>query len=164
MQRYIGSFVTTPAGLFISTGESKCKFLGHAAFTTVTDTIGTPGPSATVGDCILLNGAGPGGFDGYGISKKGFFTFTVGPLEQCFLAKDGTTPVNAGTAFCAGIASNIWFSTVTGPFTIETGLIKGGTVVGGSGMLTTAVNHCAMDAAPGGDSAVTTMTGTIDFA
>ena len=161
----VGSFMVMGAtGPFISTGESKCKFLGHAAFTTITDTIGTPGPSATVGDCILLNGAGPGWFDGYGISKKGFFTFVTPVLEQCFLAKDGITPVPAGTAFCAGIASNIWISTVTGPFDITGGLIKVGTVVGGSGMLTSAVNHCAMFAAPGGYSTLTTMTGTIDFA
>jgi len=161
----VGSFMVMSAtGPFISTGSSKCSFIGNAAFTTVTATTFAVGPSDTVGDCILLTGAGPGGFDGYGISKKGFFTFVTPVLEQCFLAIDGVTPVPVGTAFCgAGMPFNIWFSTVTGPFGITGGLIKGGTVVGGGGMLTSAVNHCAMGAAPGGDSAVTTMTGTIDF-
>jgi len=157
-----GSFmVFGAAGPFVSTSESKCKFLGHAAFTSVTAAIG-PGLSGP--NCIALVGAGPGGHDGYGISKKGFFTFDLGPLEQCFF-DSSMTPLAAPpgpTDFCSsGLMATT--STVTGPFTIITGLIKGGTVVGGGGMLSTAVDHCAMGAAPGGDSAVTKMTGTIDF-
>ena len=143
MQRYIGSFVTTPAGLFISTGESKCKFLAHAAFTTITTFAGVVGSAEP--NCITLAGtAGPGGFDGYGISKKGFFTFTVGTLKQCFFDSGmvalATTP---GPGDFCGASPDAWFSTVTGPFDIIGGLIKGGTVDGGSGMLTTEVNHCA---------------------
>ena len=158
----VGSFMPTAAGLFISTGESKCKFLGHAAFTTITMVTGVVG--AAEPNCITLAGAGLGAYDGYGISKKGFFTFTVGALKQCFF--DSSMVALASTPgpgdFCAtGLMATT--STVTGPFGITGGLIKGGTVVGGSGMLTSAVNHCAMGAAPGGDSAVTTMTGTIDF-
>ena len=168
----VGSFMSfSLLGPFVSTGESKCKFLGHAAFTTVTATTLALGPSSTVNDCILLTGAGPGGFDGYGISKKGFFTFVTPVLEQCFTDKLGTAVPAPGTRgflpFCGGIATNTWFSTVTGPFVITGGLIndkKDSTpVVGGGGMLTSAVDHCATGTAPGGDSAVTTLNGTIDF-
>ncbi len=156
----IGSFMATPGGQFVSTGESKCKFIGHAAFTTVTEFSGL----GTGPNCITLMGAGLGAYDGYGISKKGFFTFTVGTLEQCFFDSGGValTGIPGTTDFCgSGLMATT--STVTGPFGIIGGLIKGGTVVGGSGTITTAVDHCAMGAAPGGDSAVTTMTGTIDF-
>jgi len=158
-----GSFmVFGPLGPFVSTSESKCKFIGHAAFTTVTEATGALGPSGS--NCIALVGAGPGGHDGYGISKKGFFTFDLGPLEQCFF-DSSMTPLAAPpspTDFCgSGLMATT--STVTGPFSITGGLIKGGTVVGGGGMLSTAVDHCAGSTAPGGDSAKTTMTGTIDF-
>ena len=157
----IGSFtVLGPLGPFVSSGASKCKLLSHASFSTITTWDGvTLGPSSTIGDCILLTSPVPS----YGIGKKGFFTFTTGPLEQCFLAADGITPVPVGTPFCGGIATNTWFSTVTGPFGITGGLIKGAPVTGGGGMLTSAVNHCAGGTAPGGNSAVTTLTGTIDF-
>jgi hypothetical protein len=154
----VGSFVSlTTAGPFISTGQAKCKSLGNAAFTTVTEFSAVA--SAT---CIELEGAALADPDGYGISKKGFFTFDVDTLTQCFLAKDGITPVDVGTPFCAGDPDNIWFSTVTGSFTITGGLIKGN-IPTGDGMLSSAVDHCAGGTAPNGDSAITTLTGSITY-
>ena len=157
----VGSFISiTAAGPFISTGQSKCKSLGQAAFTTVTAVSGV----GTVPNCILLAGAGPGAYDGYGISKKGFFTFTVGTLEQCFFDSGGAplTGIPSPTDFC-GTGLMATTSTVTGPFSITGGLIKGSPVTAGGGMLSSAVDHCAGGTAPNGDSAITTLTGTITY-
>ena len=160
----IGSFVAfSLAGPFVSTGESKCKSLGHAAFTTVTELNGINGLSGT--NCIGLKGADVASPDGYGISKKGFFTFDMGTLEQCFFESDGVTPTTSFATgdYCDGtVSTDAFFSTVTGSFTITGGLIKGNIPTGG-GTLSSAVDHCAGGTAPNGDSVITTLTGTITY-
>jgi hypothetical protein len=162
----VGAFVSLGidafGGPFVSTGESKCKSIGDAAFTSITALTGALGVSG--GSCLALVGAGPGGFDGYGISKKGFFTTTVDAgMEQCFFNSAGDPLAAPPTSFCGAALTDAHTSVVTGEFTITGGLIKGAVVTAGSGMLISAVDHCAMGAAPGGDSTVTTLTGTITY-
>ena len=160
----VGSFIAFgPGGPFVSTGESKCKSLGDAAFTTVTELNGINGVTGI--NCIGLKGADVASPDGYGISKKGFFTFDMGTLEQCFFESDGVTPTTsfATDDYCDGtVSTDAFFSTVTGSFTITGGLIKGN-IPTGSGMLISAVDHCATGTAPNGDSVITTLTGDITY-
>jgi len=165
----IGAFVslgflgpTGNWGPFVSTAESKCKSLGHAAFTTVTEISGGPGLITGAPNCIEIVGAASATPDGYGISKKGFFTFNVGPLEQCLFAANGVDPPS--TAGQCGASTDTWFSTVTGPFVITGGLIKGAPVAaGGGGTLSSTVDHCAGDTAPGTLAVITTLTGNITY-
>jgi len=150
--------------LIFSSSEGKCKFTGHTAFASIT-TITGPGTSP---NCITL--VTP--VDSYGIGKKGnYFTFTM-TLEQCFFEADGITitpSLPTGTDFCdTSVSTDAFFSTVTGTYTITGGELhdkKHGTtlVTGGSGEITSSVDHCAMSTAPYGNSVVTTMTGTIEF-
>jgi hypothetical protein len=165
----VGSFVSFgilgPGGSwgpFVSTGESKCKSLGDAAFTSVTRITGAAGISGAPNCIELVAGPGAGSLtpDGYGISKKGFFTYDLGTMEQCFFDASGGIPTTAG--FC-GLATDTHTSTVTGTFIITDGLIKGAPVTAGSGMLSSVVDHCAGGTAPNGDSVITTLTGTITY-
>ncbi len=173
----VGSFMLVGVGpeggaIFVSTGESKCKSIGDAAFTSVTRHVAV---NAVNPHCYDLVGSGSlagNAYDGYGISKKGFFTTTMGPLTQCLFEADGTTPVpiTGGPGllvpppFCGAEGpGDVVFSIVSGTFTVTGGLIKGAPVTAGSGVLSSVVDHCAGGTAPNGDSVITTLTGTITY-
>lgn len=165
----IGSFfnplVTSP--LLISTSEGKCnKFFGHMASSTITtfDVDGIPSAS----NCVNLETLD--GVDSYAIGKKGsWFTFSM-KLEQCFFESDGLTPTTAFLtgAYCdTGVSTDVFTSTVTGTYDVTGGQHNdkhGNTeITGGSGTITSSVDHCAMNNAPYGNSVVTEMTGTTVF-
>ncbi len=163
----IGSFFSPDdtAGLLFSSAEGKCKFTGHTAFASITTITGV----GTSTNCITL--ATPEDVDSYGIGKKGsYFTFSM-ELEQCFFEADGLTPTTAFTTddFCdVTVSTDAFISTVTGTYEITGGQINdkkhGNTsIISGSGIITSSVDHCAGSTAPYGNSVVTEMTGTIVF-
>jgi len=170
-KKSIGSFFDpavstgTPIGnLLISTSEGKCKFLKHTAFANITTVT-----AVDVGTgCVTLET--PVGVDSYAIGKKGFFTFSM-ILEQCFFESDGVTPTLSALTedYCdTGVSTDVFTSTVTGTYLITGGELHdkkhGSTAItGGSGTVTSSVDHCAMSTAPYGNSVVTEMIGTIVF-
>ena len=149
-----GSFFDPGAtgGLFFSSaGHANCTGLGPtngASVTTVT-TIGT--------NCINLATT----VDAYVLSKKGFITFSV-ILEQCFFDSTGAVG-SVGAQFCGVTATNTFTSTVTGTYTITGGVITGNPVTGGTGTVSSAVDHCTAGVAPFANSVKTTLTGTIVY-
>ena len=153
-----GSFfdptVTTP--LLISTGgHSNCTGLGPTNAASITTVTGL-GP---VPNCITL--ATLPTADAYGISKKGFITFSMA-LTQCFFDSTGAATPTPGPLFCA-VATDAFTSTVTGTYTMTGGVISGRPVMAGIGTVSSTVDHCTAGVAPFANSVKTTLTGTIVY-
>jgi hypothetical protein len=152
-----GSFfdpdVTTPH--LFSAGAARCNPLGKN--TTLASVLQVTG--VTTAHCIGL--ASPAGADSYGISIAGFVTFSM-VVEQCFYDSEGL-PAAVGLPFC-GVAPSIYTSIATGTYAITGGTINGQSVTGGTGTVTSAVDHCAGDGAPFGNASETALKGTVLYA
>jgi hypothetical protein len=163
-KKSIGSFFdpavskgSATGDLLISSSEGKCKFTGHTAFSSITTVTGFDIGTG----CVTLET--PVDVDSYGIGKKGdFFTFTM-TLEQCFFDEDGLPTLSALSELYCDASTDAFTSTVTGTYLITGGLVKNTIPSGGSGTVTSSVDHCAQGTAPYGNSVVTTMTGDIVF-
>ena len=147
--------VVTSPFLISTAGHSNCTGLGptNAASVAVVTGLG-PAPN-----CITL--ATAAGADAYGISKKGFITFSMA-LTQCFFDSTGAVG-SIAASFCGAPATNTFTSTVTGTYTMTGGVISGNPITGGSGTVSSAVDHCTVGSAPFANSVKTTLTGTIIY-
>jgi hypothetical protein len=143
-------------GNVISSTEGKCSAgLGKvtSAAITVVDLV------PTLGGCLTLSSAT--GLPAFSMGKKSFIEYTTTGTQCLFDETDqaidlNTTPPN----WCNNGGAHT--STVTGTYEIQTGLVKGALVDGGSGTFVSMANHCD-DKAPYGNSFTTKLEGTIVF-
>ena len=143
-------------GNVISSSEGKCSAgLGKvtSAAITVVDLV------PTLGGCLTLSSAT--GLPAFSMGKKSFIEYTTTGTQCLFDETDqaidlNTTPPN----WCNNGGAHT--STVTGTYEIQTGLVKGTLVDGGSGTFVSMANHCD-DKAPYGNSFTTKLEGTIVF-
>ena len=153
-----GSFfdpTLTPPFVFSSAGHSNCTGLGPTNAASITTVTGL-GPAP---NCITL--ATLPTVDAYGISKKGFITFSMA-LTQCFFDSTGAATATPGPSFC-GVPLDAFTSTVTGSYLMIEGVISGNPVTAGTGTVSSVVDHCTVGIAPFANSVKTTLTGTIVY-
>ena len=151
----IGSFFPPSVDVF-SSSNGKCSAgLGKVTSAGITNISFFAAPG-----CVTL--ATVAGTPSFAMGKNGFIMFTT-LAEQCFNDSAGVPLGNAwdGT-FCGGTTS-AYTSDVTGTYAITTGLVKGTSVIGGSGTLVSSADHCASGTAPYGNSFTTELEGTIVF-
>ena len=159
----ISSFFPPGPTTIFSSGVGDCSELGEVSSAGV---FGVPVAMGSAANCVALTTP----VDSFLISEKGFITLAAtGPIagpawDQCFFTDAAlSTPASPAGAFCAGGLTDPAFSTVTGDFTVTGGLVDGKVVTGGSGTVSSVVNHCDFGAAPFANSAVTSLMGTIDL-
>lgn len=151
----IGSFFPPSGAGVFSSSEGKCSAgLGHVSSASVSSAV----QSAINPICVTLTTIAPLG--DFMVGKKSFIMFTS-TGEQCFFDENGAPALPIEGNFCK--AGGPHTSTVTGTFTITSGLVKDTPVDSGSGTFVSEANHCAQGTAPYGNSFTTDLKGTIVF-
>ncbi len=162
----IGSWFNpgTTGGEVFSSSNAKCSAgLGKVTSSAVTAIVGSPSPG-----CLTLTTADPVGKPDYSMGKKGFIEYTSTGV-QCFnnvagVPLDGIAWTWDGS-FCGASgtpSTSAYTSEVIGTYAIVDGIVKGVSVIGGSGTFVSEADHCDPNAS-NGNSFTSKLKGTIIF-